>query len=83
VHDPPLIGEHRLERHRLAARAHAVRDATRDLAELLLAAVTIAFDVQRHVDGAADPSRRYRGRDLLQGDKVFAAATDQRAQIRT
>jgi len=31
MHDPPLIGEHRLERHRLAGRAHARGDPLGDL----------------------------------------------------
>ena len=37
MHDAAFVGEHRLERHGLAARAHARRDALRDLAQLLLA----------------------------------------------
>src|SRR5258707_946937 len=34
VHDAPLVGEHRLERHRLTGGLHPAGDALRDLAQL-------------------------------------------------
>jgi hypothetical protein len=82
VHDPPLVGEHRLERHRLAARAHARRNAASDLTELLLSAPAIPLDVERNVDRAADSTRRDRRGDLLEGDEVLTATADERAEIR-
>src|SRR5437879_325841 len=82
VHDPPLVGEHRLERHGLAARAHAFRDTASDLAELLFAAAAIALDVERDMDRPPDAARCDRGRDLLQGDEVLAAPPDEGAEIR-
>src|SRR5438094_1404685 len=81
VHDAPLIGEHRLERDGLPARAHPRSNALRDLAELVLPATSIAFDVDRDVNGAADALRRDRAHDLLQRDEVLAAAPDERAEI--
>src|SRR5439155_22338607 len=52
VHDPPLVGEHRLERHGLPHRPHPHGDAARDLAQLLLATTPVALDVERDVNGA-------------------------------
>src|SRR2546430_1830925 len=65
VHDPPLVRQHRLERHGLSACLHSGRDAARDLAELLLAAPAIALDVEGDVDSAPDPPGGDRGGDLL------------------
>src|SRR5205814_9382204 len=83
VHDPSLVGQHRLERHCLTARLHARRHAAGDLAKLLLAASAVARDVEREVDRAPDPPRGDGRSDLLQCDEVLAAPADQGAQIRT
>src|SRR5258705_7771886 len=50
VNDAPLVGEHRLERYRLAARTHPRSDTLRDLAQLVLAPASIPFDVDRDVN---------------------------------
>src|SRR6266545_5937817 len=49
VNDAALVGEHRFERHGLAARAHTRCDTLRDLAELVLASAPVPFDVHRDV----------------------------------
>src|SRR5438132_42444 len=52
-----------------------------DLAELLFPAAAVTLYVERDVDRPPDPPRCDRRRDLLQGDQVLAAATDQRAEV--
>src|SRR5688572_7538825 len=81
VNDAPLVGEHRLEGHGLAARPHARRNTLRDLPQLVLAAPPIAFDVHRDVHRPAHALRGDGAHDLLKRDQVLAAAADQRAEI--
>src|SRR5258708_21891506 len=83
VHDAPLVGEHRLERHGLAGGLDSACDALRDLAQLILAPVAVALDIDRHVHGVAGGLRGDRGHDLLQRDEVLAAAADECAELGT
>ena len=83
MHDPPLIGEHRLERHRLSGRAHARGDPLGDLAQLLLTPAPIPLDVHRDVHSPTDAARGDRRGDLLERDEVLATAADQSSQVRT
>src|SRR5206468_2730303 len=77
MHDPPLVGQHRLERHGLPAGFYAGSDAAGDLPKLLLTTPAIPLDVERNVHRAADPPRGDRRGDLLQRDQVLATAADE------
>ena len=82
MHDPPLVGEHRLERHRLPGRAHARRDALGDLAELILPPAPVSLNVDGDVHRPADAARCDGRSDLLKGDEVLATTADQCPQVR-
>src|SRR5437762_714710 len=81
VHDPPLVREHRLEGHGLAAGLHPAGDATGDLAKLLLPPAAITLDVDRHVHRATDRLGRDGRDDLLERDEILPASTDECTEI--
>src|SRR5437762_12715230 len=77
MNDAALVREHRLERHGLARRADALRDAGRDLLELVLAPAAITLDVDGYVHRPPDALRRDRGHDMLQRDEVLTSTPDE------